>query len=114
MNIHKVSVSNLRRTHRPKYFRHSTEILQPAAWKLLKPGSHHIFPHTVQLIWLHCLLHIREIALRFSVGTNVVPPPPKLQKDSADHPASYLMAPGGGARGISFPVAKVAVVWNWV
>jgi len=104
MSIRKVLGSNIRRTLRPKYFRHSTEFLQPAAGMALKPGSHHIFPHTVQLILLHCLLYIREIVLRFPVGTNGVPRPPKLQKDSADHPASYLMTPGRG--GSSFPVAK--------
>jgi hypothetical protein len=102
MNIHKVSGSNIRRTLRPKYFRYSTESLQPAARMLLKPGHDHISPHTFQLIWLHCLLYIREIVLRLSVGTNGVPPPPKLQKDSADHPPSNLMTPGGEG-GEQFP-----------
>jgi hypothetical protein len=51
------------------------------------------------------LLYIREIVFRLSARANGVPPPPKLQKDSGDHPAPYLITPGG-ERGSSFPVAK--------
>jgi len=101
MNIHKVSGSNIRHALLRKYFRYSTDFLQPAAGMLLKPGRHHIFPHTIRLIWLHYLLYIREIVLRLSVGTNGVHPPPKFPKDSADHPASYLMTPGRGGSAVS-------------